>query len=72
MHLEAKMDTLDNRIYQAPRNVDAETAEFLSGLTELSAKYGIAITGLPVLFVMEREDFLYSYRTDGDSNLHLG
>lgn len=45
---------------------------FLAGLTELSVKYGIAITGKPVLFVMEQEDYSFAYRADDESNLSLG
>ena len=49
-----------------------QTASFLSELSSLSAKYGIAITGEPVLFVMEREDHALSYRADEESRLSLG
>jgi hypothetical protein len=39
---------------------EAERTEaFLSGLTELSMKHGIAITGKPVLFVMQNEDYAF-------------
>jgi hypothetical protein len=46
--------------------------EFLAALSELSARYGIGITGDPVLFVMEKDDFAFSYRIDAESNLSLG
>jgi hypothetical protein len=46
--------------------------EFLDELSELSAKYGIGITGDPVLFIMEKDDFAFSYRADAESNLTLG
>ena len=46
--------------------------EFLAALSELSAKYGIGITGDPVLFVMEKDDFAFAYRVDPESNLTLG
>ena len=55
------------------QKTEAERTEaFLSELTALSMKYGIAITGTPVLFVMEPEDYEFPYRIDGDSNLSLG
>jgi hypothetical protein len=53
-------------------DVQDKTQAFLSELTELSMKYGIAITGNPVLFVMEREDYNFPYRIDNESNLSLG
>lgn len=43
--------------------------EFLDGLTALSLKHGIAITGSPVLFLMEPEDNARNYQIDGDSGL---
>ncbi len=53
-------------------DVMAKTQAFIADLTELSAKHGIAITGEPVLFVMEREDYGFSYRIDDESKLSLG
>ena len=50
----------------------AKVEQFLSELTELSDKYGIAITGKPVLFMMEKEDYAFAYRADDESNLTLG
>jgi hypothetical protein len=50
----------------------AKVEHFLSELTELSDKYGIAITGKPVLFLMEKEDYAFAYRADDESNLSLG
>ena len=49
-----------------------QTEAFLSGLTELSMKHGIAITGKAVLFVMQSEDYAFSYRVDKDANLSFG
>ena len=46
--------------------------EFLAALTELSASYGIGITGDPIVFIMEKDDFAFSYRVDAESNLSLG
>ena len=46
--------------------------QFLNELTELSSKHGIAITGEPVLFVMEPEDRQFSYRMDEQSRVTLG
>ena len=68
------MDNIDNRLPLVPGRVSASTEcdGFLAELTELSAKHGIAITGTPVLFVMEREDFSYAYRIDDGCNLSLG
>lgn len=51
---------------------DTKLASFLSELSDVSLKYGIAITGSPVLFVMEPEDRAFAYRADEDSNLHWG
>ena len=48
------------------------TKEFLAELTELSVKHGIGITGAPVLFLMEQEDFAATYTIDAESNLSLG
>jgi len=42
---------------------------FLQKLSELSQQYGIAITGDPVLFVMEQEDYALLYRVDEESAL---
>jgi len=47
-------------------------AAFLAALTEASAKHGIAITGKPMLFVMEQQDYQFAYRADAESNLHFG
>ena len=66
------MDNLDNRIRSEEKTSSAKCDAFLSELTELSAKYGIGITGSPILFVMKEEDFPYSYRIDSESNLSLG
>jgi hypothetical protein len=55
------------------RKTEAEQTEaFLSELTELSLKYGIAITGKPILFIMEEEDYAFPYRIDQHANLTLG
>ena len=45
---------------------------FLRELTEISLRHGLAITGSPVLFVMEPEDRAFSYRCDDESKLSLG
>ncbi len=52
--------------------IDQKTRQFLSELTEISAKYGIGITGKPVLFMMEKEDYQSAYRIDDEGNLSLG
>jgi hypothetical protein len=55
------------------RNDANEKAKlFLAELTELSKRYGIAITGKPVLFVMEWEDNNSAYFADAESNLSFG
>jgi hypothetical protein len=41
-------------------NLDA----FLSDLTEVSRRHGIAIDGDPQLFVMDSEDFWFGYAAD--------
>lgn len=47
----------------------AELEPFLQELTELSRKYKIGITGNPVLFCLEDEDFDRTYTSDADSAL---
>lgn len=42
---------------------------FLDGLAELSRRHRIGITGQPILFVMEHDDFERAYTADDDSNL---
>ena len=61
--------------YQASQ-IDAETAQtqekiarFLEHLTRLSLQCGIGITGKPVLFMMEPNDYERAYKIDDDSNL---
>jgi hypothetical protein len=45
---------------------------FLSELSRVCCRHGLGITGEPVLFVMEPEDYLFNYRADEQSKLHLG
>lgn len=45
--------------------------EFLSELTELGRKYGLGITGKPVVFLMEPEDQIPAYSIDEESNLRF-
>jgi hypothetical protein len=45
--------------------------DFANELTVLSHKHGIAITGKPVLFVMEQDDLSLAYEVDDESNLSL-
>lgn len=56
---------------QAVTPVDSEVAlePFLQELTELSRKYKIGITGNPILFCLEDEDFDRNYSSDADSAL---
>jgi len=61
------MDSIDARPDAATK-----ASAFIAELTELSAKYGIALSGKPVLFVMQPEDFAFSYRMDNESNLSFG
>lgn len=42
---------------------------FLDALTEFSRRYKIGITGKPVLFVLENEDFDRVYSCDAESRL---
>ena len=59
-----------NAKWDASNQTEKGTVEaFLAELTDLSVKYGIAITGSPVLFVMGQEDYPYSYYADDESNL---
>ncbi len=53
-------------------DIEARTQAFLNEITELSIKHGIAITGDPVLFVMEHEDYNSRYKADRDSKLIFG
>lgn len=46
--------------------------QFLTELTELSIKHGIALVGTPVLFIMEKGDYDYTYSIDDESNLSFG
>jgi hypothetical protein len=46
-------------------------AQFEVELTALSRKFGIGITGSPVLFVMEPDDFERKYLSDEGSRLHF-
>jgi hypothetical protein len=55
-----------------PAEGNEKLNEFLAALSELSARYGIGITGESVLFVMEKDDLAFSYRVDAESNLTLG
>jgi hypothetical protein len=57
---------------QMPSDVEDRTTGFLEILTKLSAKYGVAIAGEPVLFLMEPEDYESRYSTDGESRLTFG
>ena len=57
---------------RAKINPKDDVRAFLSELTELSQRCGIAITGNPVLFLMEDMDRALSYRIDRESNLTFG
>jgi hypothetical protein len=50
----------------------AKTQAFLTELTELSRKHGVAIGGEPVLFLMDWEDRASAYAIDDESKLSLG
>jgi len=50
---------------------DATLLAFLSELTNISHKHGIAISGEPETFLMERDDYAYSYACDDSSRLVL-
>ena len=54
-----------------PQSVDRANA-FLATLTKLSIQHGVALTGTPVLFMMEREDYDSVYSIDAESNLSFG
>ncbi len=54
------------------KNDQIKANEFLSALTELSVLHGVAITGTPILFMMEREDCDSAYSIDAGSNLSFG
>jgi hypothetical protein len=48
---------------------DQELQSFLSELTELSRKYKTGITGTPILFVMDNDDYERVYTCDAQSSL---
>lgn len=50
-------------------NKEDTLREFLSELTELSRKYKMGITGNPVLFILEKDDFERNYSCDAQSSL---
>src|SRR3546814_1345811 len=54
------------------RGLEDRAHVFLSELTELSRRYGIAISGESALFVMEWEDLRSSYSSDTESKLSFG
>jgi hypothetical protein len=56
----------DNRSYP---NSKEDVSEFLEQLTELSRKFGVGITGMPVLFLLEKDDYDRRYRSDTESSL---
>jgi hypothetical protein len=45
--------------------------EFTRELSELCRKYGYGIGGHPTLFVMENDDYQFSYSMDQSGNLAL-
>ncbi len=51
------------------RDQNDKLDEFLSALTGLSQSYRISITGTPILFVMEDDDFERTYSCDDESKL---
>lgn len=60
---------MDGGLYQT--DSDIKTKAFLAELANLSRKHGLAISGDPVLFVMEPEDFHAAYTIDDESKLTL-
>ncbi len=50
-------------------NSKEDVSEFLEQLTELSRKFGVGITGMPVLFLLEKDDYDRRYRSDTESSL---
>ncbi len=48
-----------------------QTEAFLHELTDLSHKYGLAIAGMPTLFMLERDDMALAYGCDAESKLTL-
>ena len=52
-------------------SVSERTEAFVRELTDLSHKYGIGITGSPVLFLLDRDDFALAYDCDDRSKLIL-
>ena len=62
-------------VREQPRRPGGERVEagdlegFLSALTDLSHSYGLAVSGAPELFLMERDDYAYAYVCDADGRL---
>lgn len=50
--------------------VHDRTTEFLADLTAMCMKHRIGITGNPVLFIMEDDDYSHTYAADEDSRLY--
>jgi hypothetical protein len=55
---------------QAPQ-IDPDVEAFAHELSELCRKFGLGITGTPIAFIMERDDFLHEYKVDEQSRLIL-
>ena len=64
---ERRFVTMDR---QTPETT-VQLGQFLNELTQLSDKYGIGITGVPVLYLFDAEDRGLSYHADDESNLKL-
>lgn len=44
---------------------------FLVQLTELSRQHGVAIADMPHVYLMEKDDYAFSYACDDDGRLTL-
>ena len=62
---------MDRQLSTTTDATDANLDNFLRELTDLSRKYGLALTGKPTLFVMEADDHAHSYYADDESRLLL-
>lgn len=61
-------DSLDQTGTSEPDAIK-RVQQFLTDLTDISAKHGIGISGDAVLFVLEPEDYSARYVIDDESNL---
>jgi hypothetical protein len=62
-------ETIDLKSRKITDETNRHVGFFLKKLTELSCEFGVGITGAPVLFLMEADDFERHYYSDADSRI---